>query len=362
MSNDSYNVQGLFDKCLSLNVKIPTNIQGAVDNVIRFSEKQKGVLTVVITGFVYKYFHPEQDVRYHQSNMDNGYSGRTFDSKYITPFMRYNNFPAMAESGWLTRSLEQNLPYVSGYPGKISGQGLKESFLLLYDTTQNYDAPTDILAYLLQQLIKKRDDSRIKLSTPTNLTVVETLRLIKSHFEYGYKNVAGASRLPNIAIYAAYKSIIDGNQARYKEKKLCELDSHTAADSSTGSIGDIQINNELNQPFEGLEIKAKRLESSMIDVVYTKIQEHSTVERYYILSTYDDVGYDTIKEISKKINKIRSKHGCEVIVNGVYTTLKYFLRLTDNKTFVHFYVEQVEKDDALKYEHKLAWNEICSNL
>jgi DNA (cytosine-5)-methyltransferase 1 len=276
--------------------------------------------------------------------------------------MRKNNFPSMAESGWLTRSLEQNVPYEKNYTGKISGKGLKESFLHLYDTVQTHESPINILAYFFQQLVKKRDTSQIQLSTPANLTVSETLNLMRNHFEYNYRNVSGASRLPNIAIYAAYKSVIDGNQTRYRNKSLCPLDSHTAADSSTGSIGDIQINNENGQPFEGLEIKAKQLSSDMVDVAYIKIQGHSTVERYYILSTFEDVDKETQDEITSRIIKIRSKHGCEVIVNGVFTTLKYFLRLVDSDMFIRFYVEQIKHDDALKYEHKMAWNEICSSL
>jgi DNA (cytosine-5)-methyltransferase 1 len=219
---------------LCLKTEIPENFRYAVDNVIKHGDRQKGVLTVLITGFVYKYYHPEQDVRFHQSNMAGGYSGRSFDSKYITPFMRNNGFPAMAESGWLTRSLEQNVPYKEGYTGKISGKELKDSFLLLYSATEKYDKPIEILAYLFQQLVKRREDSKIRLSIPANLTVLETLNLIKRHFEYGYKNIAGASRLPNLAIYSAYKSIIDGNQARYRGKTLCDLGSHTATDSSIG--------------------------------------------------------------------------------------------------------------------------------
>jgi len=358
----TYDIQSLFDECLTSDSNLAQNVQLAVDNVVSLSERQKGVLTVVITGLVYKHYHSEQDVRYHQSNMENGYSGRTFDTRFITPFMRSNNFPSMAESGWLTRSLEQNLPYDDDYPGKISGKGLKESFLLLYKKSQSSKESSKILAYLFQQLVKKRDDSQIRLSTPANLTVNETLNLIKKHFEYDYTNVAGASRLPNLAIYAAYKSIIDGNQTRYGGKVLCDLDSHTASDLSTGSIGDVQINDEDGQPFEGLEIKAKKLSSDMVDIAYSKIQEYGSVERYYILSTFDEIDESILKEINEKINKIRSKHGCEVIVNGVYTTLKYFLRLVDSSVFIQIYVEKMSEDGALKYEHKLAWNEICSNL
>ena len=56
---------------------------------------------------MYKALNPAQDIRNHQASIEGGYSGRTFDSKYITPFMKLHKFPSMAESGWLTRALEQ---------------------------------------------------------------------------------------------------------------------------------------------------------------------------------------------------------------------------------------------------------------
>ena len=100
----------------------------------------------------------------------------------------------------------------------------------------------------------------------------------------------------------------------------------------------------------------------MIDIVYSKIQEYSTVERYYILSTHDEISTKSFHEIENKVAKIRSKHGCDVIINGVYKTLKYFLRLTDSRAFIKYYTEYVAKDKALKYEHRAVWNELCSNL
>ena len=81
----------------------------------------KGSFTVTFTSLTYKCLHPEQDVRLHQANMEGGYSGRTFDTKYVTPFLKSKRFyGAMKESGWLTRSLEQNIPYHKDFPGKIS--------------------------------------------------------------------------------------------------------------------------------------------------------------------------------------------------------------------------------------------------
>lgn len=348
-----YNIQELFEKCLSRKPSsINEDVENSINIVVDLGEKQKGVLTVIITGLVYKYYHPEQDVRQHQSTLPNGYSGRTFDTKYITPFLRDNNFPHMAESGWLTRSLEQKLPYDMGYTGSISGRGLKSAFLTIYQATET-ESVFDISTLLLKKLVIKRNETRLSLSVPANLTVSETLSLIKNHINFQYKNVSGASRLPSLAIYSAYKG---------SDKTLCDLDAHTASDRSTKSIGDIQINTIHGRPFEGLEIKAREIEASMIDIAYSKIQEHGSVERYYILSTIENIPDKVMKNVNHKINAIRSKHGCEVIVNGVFTTLNYFLRLTDSQTFLRFYVDLLNRDDALKYEHKDAWNILCSNL
>lgn len=51
-----------------------------------------------------------------------------------------------------------------------------------------------------------------------------------------------------------------------------------------------------------------------------------------------------------------------IIVNGVYTTLKYYLRLvTDPAEFIDRYVELLKEDETIKFPHKAAWNEIISN-
>lgn len=110
---------------------LPKNITSLLDTILEKSESAKAVITVVLTSVVYKILNPEQDIRNHQSSIENGYSGRTFDTKYITPFLKNAKFPSMAESGWLTRSLEQKVPYDSNYSGAIRPKSLKEAFFCL---------------------------------------------------------------------------------------------------------------------------------------------------------------------------------------------------------------------------------------
>ena len=97
--------------------------------ILQYSEQAKAVLTVLITSLVYKIINPAQDIRKHQVSIEGGYSGRTFDSKFITPFMKSCKFPAMSDSGWLTRALEQKVPYDKNYSGAISPKELKPVFL-----------------------------------------------------------------------------------------------------------------------------------------------------------------------------------------------------------------------------------------
>jgi DNA (cytosine-5)-methyltransferase 1 len=100
----------VYNKAMSvvgLSGKNSTNLeqksQDLLNIVLKYSEQAKAVLTVLITSIVYKAIHPNQDIRNHQASIEGGYSGRTFDSKYITPFMKLHKFPSMAESGWLTK-------------------------------------------------------------------------------------------------------------------------------------------------------------------------------------------------------------------------------------------------------------------
>lgn len=88
---------------------------------------QKGVYTVLITLSIYKILHPKQDIRNHQTQIKGGFSGRTIDTQFITPTLKKLKLPSMAESGWLTRSLEQPYPYTLDYNGRISNKTVKKS-------------------------------------------------------------------------------------------------------------------------------------------------------------------------------------------------------------------------------------------
>lgn len=325
--------------------------------IIDHFEKGKGVLAVLITSFVHKLHNPSQDIRFHQENMEGGYSGRGIDTKYITPFMKEKGFLAMSESGWLTRSLEQNLPYDFNYPGKITPEKLKEAFLTSLDLVQNYNkSPEKYLLVLFVMLIEYRDRKDIGLAKPINLPISAIIDYLKQHFESSYSS-RGASRLPTLAIYAIYQCMIK-ELKRFKDKILMPLEEHTSPDKGSGRVGDIEIKAAEERVFEAVEIKHNiPINSQLIRDAYEKFKPHP-IKRYYLLSTAN-VDSSDIKNIKKEISRILKIHGCQVIVNGIYPSLKYYLRLLhDTDEFINNYVENLKKDKTVKYEHKLRWNEI----
>jgi DNA (cytosine-5)-methyltransferase 1 len=332
-----------------------------LDTIISKAESRKAVLTVFITSMTHKIFDSSQDIRFHQDKMKNGYSGRVIDTKEITPFMKKQKFPAMSESGWLTRSLEQNAPYKLDYKGSVSPKKLKEAFLkLLYFVEEEDKDPKKYLKYIFIQLIIMRDKKSIELAEPSNLPISTIIDYIDSHINYRY-STPGASRLPTLAIYSVYECMIE-EVNRYNDKHLEELESHTSADSQSGAIGDIEVkNNSDNKVFEGLEIKhGIHIVGQLVEDAYKKFMGKDSVDRYYILSTVKYLKEDE-DEIISKIEWVRNIHGCQVIVNGVMESLKYYLRLLDNSSlFISKYVKNMKDDPTIKFEHKKVWNDIVT--
>ncbi|MBR3145094.1 MAG: hypothetical protein IKF53_04285 [Clostridia bacterium] len=357
--NNTYETALAATTANDLSTDLPETIKQYVELIVARSETNKGLVTVLITLLTHKIVDHAQDIRYHQAQLPNGFAGRGIDQQNITPFMKSKSFPAMAESGWLTRSLEQAHPYDLDYPGKITPAGMKTAFLQTINEVQcNGLDPQKVLLYFFKLLIKQRDDLNIELAKPHSLSISSIIKTLEKHFTYRY-SCSGASRLPTLAIYAAYQCMF-GQVARYDGKTLCPLESHNSADTQSGRIGDIDINNEDGSAFEGVEIKHEiQITRQLVTDAYEKFKVHNT-DRYYLLTTanMDSADWEGIETEVKRIAQI---HGCQVIVNGVYSSLKYYLRLVkDPAEFIDHYVELLKTDETIKFPHKTAWNDIIS--
>ena len=321
-------------------------------------EKQKGVYTVLTTLLYYKTLHPSQDVRKHQAQLPGGFSGRSFDTNNVTPVLKKMKLPAMAESGWLTRSLEQPYPYDFNYNGSIPSS-VKQPFLRVLDYVQRNPLDAEnLLRILLNKVIQIAEQNKVvitPLKNPEKLTISKIMDALEEHFLTHYGTHNGA-KLPVLAFHAIYTSLIM-ELKRYEGCTLAPLSSLTACDRTNKASGDIEIFRD-GKLFEAIEIKLdKKIDSQIVRVVEEKIYKWNP-QRYYILSVLGTKAEDQ-NEISNIICKVGIDHGCQIINNGLLPTIKYYLRLiTDLSQFVNNYSKAVEMDSELQYIHKTFWNNL----
>ncbi len=210
----------------------------------------------------------------------------------------------------------------------------------------------------MSEAINSKNDALvdiIPLENPEKLTIEKIILALDEHFRTKY-DTQGGSKLPVLAFFAIYKSLIN-EIGRYKECTLAEMGSHTASDRTSKSAGDIEIFKKKNL-FEAIEIKLdKAIDATMVRIAIEKIARYNP-DRYYILS-YIGIKETDKLEIADLIDELKLEHGCQIIINGLLPTIKYYLRLiTSLDEFIGNYNKLVQKDSEIKKIHKQKWNEL----
>lgn len=233
---------GQSDDVSDIAVAFDRNTMDEIEVIITRMASNKGVYTVLITLALYKCIYPAQDIRNHKIELKGGFSGRSFDTKYVTPTLKEIGLPAMAESGWLTRSLEQAYPYDMDFNGKITPIELKTAFLKVVATIQaGRDNAERVLRLLLNGGIQHRENNKVEIHRieKAEVQIDGLVKLLKEHFTANY-GTHGGSKLPVIAFYAIYSMLVP-EMGRYKGAELLKLGSHTASDRTSRSAGDIDV-------------------------------------------------------------------------------------------------------------------------
>ncbi|MDW8295560.1 MAG: hypothetical protein RMJ97_01630 [Raineya sp.] len=361
-------LQQAYQQAQSLNIEeFDWNIRKDVDVLIENIEKNKSLVAAVITSLLKKIVQPTQDIRLHRTDFEQGYSARILDTQVTTPFFK-EKFPRYAnkETAFLTLATRERIRWdkQEGQNLKIRNQLLKESFLNIFEQIEVHQAnPQMYLHYILAKLIHLSSQENqtidyLNLSiTCSKINIYSVLQLLKEFF-----STPQSSRLPVIAIYSIYEVLMNKFE-RYKDKKLLPLQVHTSPDKHT--LGDIEIYTESNQPFEIIEIKHNiPIEKNIILDVCKKIS-NLPVNRYYILTTFENTFSDaeTEMQIVSYISEILKQTGTEIIVNGIIASLKYYLRFIDDYTmFLQSYTDNLKTDflnsTEIKSFHLSVWQEL----
>ncbi|WP_170373466.1 hypothetical protein [Ruegeria arenilitoris] len=340
------------------NNAIPADIAAETLELARSKHAFRGA---ALTLLAVKNLNPAQDICAHKSEYPGGFAARTYDTRATIPFLIDKSLPRSVESHWLTQTLSFAGPLVSGSVLKTQPKKVGPLFIKVINAA-NSDASgalaRALLTLIVLALIEIRNKERVVLTRPKSLPIVTIDKLLRSHMAVSYKT--GAPRLPQIAIYAIYRCLL--NQVdRFNGQDLEPLARMKSADRKAGTVGDIVVV-ENGKPVEAVEIKFNQT-ITLINVLEAidKVRAES-VSRYYLLST-SGIEPTEKEEILKKADEFEKQNGCEIIVNGVFETVKYYLRLLPDTTeFLNYYAEILEKDEDVGYEHRIAWNECCSAI
>lgn len=349
-------------------IKYPEIITVNIDTLINRIDKNKSLLSALVTSLVKKIIEPTQDIRLHRTDFVGGYSARSLDTAVTAPFFK-KYFPKYAnkETSFLTLATREKIKWtkITGKNLKIRDRELKNSFLEIFDTVEKGKTkPEEVLVYIfiklhllsLQQ--KMVFDGTIETANYLDIININSvLKMLERHFEMKL-----SSRLPVIAIYSVYQQLFK-EVKRYEKKILRSLNVHTSNDKH--EYGDIGIWNIDETPFEMVEIKHKiSIDRNLIfDIV--KKSEGTSIERYYILTTAKENFTSAEEEdyINKFILKIKKESGLEIIANGIYYTLKYYMRFIDDyEEFIRAYtynlITDAKNSTEVKEYHITEWQNI----
>jgi DNA (cytosine-5)-methyltransferase 1 len=343
-------------------------IKSNVDVLVNKIDKNKSLLSALVTSLLKKIIEPKQDIRLHRTDFKGGYSARSLDTSITAPFFK-KHFPKYAnkESSFLTLATREKIKWTisAGKNLKIRDKEVKKSFLELFDNVENKKIkPEECLIYIFSKLVllsqqqKMVFDETIESANFSEIININTvLQMLERHFETKL-----GSRLPVIAIYSIYQQLFK-EVKRYEGKTLGLLNVHTSSDKH--GFGDIEIWNADKTPFEMVEIKHNiPIDRNLIfDLV--KKSQNTSIRRYYILTTSREnfVSKDEEEYINKFILKIKKDSGLDVIANGIFPSLKYYLRFIDDfKKFIQTYTQNLITDSKISTEikefHIVEWKNI----
>ncbi|HEY86099.1 MAG TPA: DNA methyltransferase [Chloroflexi bacterium] len=327
-----------------------TSLCENVDFLIDKIGSNKSIVSALATSLLKKITNPEQDIRLHRTDFENGYSARSLDTKVVTPFFK-RHFPKYAnkESAFLTLSTRERIKWNKneGKNLKIRSKALKRSFLNVFEQIEDGNAnPRVYLNYLFAKLqaLSSKDELIFQLAKKQSgrsgvLNINLIIEMLQRHFAEKL-----SSRLPVVAIYSIYEILVP-NLKRYDNKRLLPLQVHTSSDKH--GFGDIEIYGDDGKPFEIIDIKHNI--SIDADLIFDIIKKTTTtsIDRYYILTTFPD-GFET-KEIEKAVNEFiiqtKTQKKIDIIANGIIPTLKYYLRFIDDyNLFIKKYTNNLVKD------------------
>lgn len=306
-----------------------------------------------------KVHNPGVDIRkpYTAIGSPDSFSGRTYDEKYLSPFIHEHGLPCNPTTAFLTPALRnRNVVLTPDLNLEGNPPQLYHTVLELLALVHGGRVKADALlmeSLRILFLVKAERSQRME----TLLTDLEALdrgvtllsseaivTLIKQHL-----NSRNASRLPVLVVAAAYKAA-----EKHLNERALPLRSHNAADSQTGATGDVEvalINDD--KVVTCYEMKTKRVTREDINLALKKVLEKGRMVDNYIFITTEEIE-TTVQEYAASLYERTG--GVEFVILDCIGFLRHFLHLFHRlrSDFLNRYQQLVlaEPDSAVRQELK----------
>jgi hypothetical protein len=273
--------------------------------------------------------NPHVDPRkpYTEIGGDDSFSGRTYDERYLTPFINKHRLPVNPTTAFLTPTL-RNIDHPLTVEYDLVGRPrdlYKNTLQLLDDVAQNRIAADTLFVETIRVLLQLRDEKLARMDS-----LVQTLERGAGALPLASEAIVtligqhlcckNASRLPVLVVAAAYETV----GARLEESML-PLQAHNAADFQTGSLGDIEICLVGDDAVvTAYEMKLKPVSIDDIDAARTKIARATTRINNYLFVTTDRIDQDVADYAARFYEETG---GTEIAILDCIGFLRHFLHL-----------------------------------
>jgi hypothetical protein len=302
------------------------DIRDRVDFISRCLNNRAGV-RLLMSCLLAKLHNPNVDPRkpYTEIGGDDSFSGRTYDEQYLTQFINKHRLPCNPTTAFLTPTL-RNIDHALTTDRELVGRPRDlyiKTLQLLEDVAEGRIGPDVLFIETVRVLLQLRDEKLARMASLLDslkrgegalpLSSEAIVDLVRQHL--ACKN---ASRLPVLVVAAAYQSA-----GERLSESLLPLNSHTAADLQTGSIGDLEIclvgDNAVVTAYE---MKMKRVTADDIDCAVTKIARAPKRINNYLFVTTDKIDPDVVEYANKFYEETG---GTEIAILDCIGFLRHFL-------------------------------------
>ncbi len=255
------------------------------------------------------------------------YSGRTYDEQYVEPFVLSHELPVRVTTAFLTPAFRtKNVPLYSDVDlgGRSGDKPLYSATLrVLNDIEQGRLAADGVLKEIIRELLLQQQEQEDRLSAllkdlpqkdTSILSAEDIVTLIQQHL-----SSPRASRLPVLVVAAAYVAA-----SKNLGERVLPLHAHNAADSQTGSHGDLEVTLVDDESvITSYEMKMKVITREDVDRAVGKVAHSGSRVENYIFITTEPID----EEVAGYASSMYREVGTEFVILDCLGFLRYFLHL-----------------------------------